>query len=131
MRGATSVAGLRAVAFSPMSLLRRLGLVAVLAVALVGGLVPSGVASGLESTSMSTIQAIEASLPGPLSCADATCGKGTPAASVPVPVVALLGVVAAAILTLASRALRRRRQSPLVPLAAGVRDPQFHPPRFS
>ncbi|HTU37800.1 MAG TPA: hypothetical protein VMF35_07250 [Acidimicrobiales bacterium] len=109
----------------------RFALVAVVAAALLGGFMPHGVLSGSESAAAQIVQAAEAPLSAPLGCADATCGKGTPAAAAPSPGIVLAAVVGglAAVAVLGSLIRRRRLQAATLP--AGVRRAPFHPPQFS
>jgi hypothetical protein len=114
-----------------MSLRWRVGLVAIIAAAVVGGFMPHGAPSAADNSAIKVMRVVEAPLSAPLNCADAICGKGSPAPAAPAfgvaPAVALAGLVAAAAVVIGVR--RRRGQQ--VPLPAGVRDPMFHPPRFS
>ena len=114
-----------------MSLRWRVGLVAIIAAAVVGGFMPHGAPSAAESSATQVMRVVEAPLSAPPNCADATCGKGSPAPAAPslgvALAVALAGLVAAAAVVTGVR--RRRGQQ--VALPAGVRDPLFHPPQFS
>jgi hypothetical protein len=108
-----------------------LALAAVVAVAVLGGLVPHSVMSGMATMTRPAVAILEEPLSVPVSCADAVCGKGSPVPSAPSPAVALVAVVGAAVVTaLAAIAFRHRRSHP-APLPAGVRDALFRPPRFS
>jgi hypothetical protein len=109
----------------------RLSLVAVLAAAVLGGLVPHGVVAGTETAATQMVQAVERPLTGPINCADATCGKGTPAPTAPSPGVALAAVLGACALVAAATSGLRRRARSHIALPAGTRDPLFHPPQFS
>jgi hypothetical protein len=109
----------------------RLSLVAILAAAVLGGLVPHGVVSGTETAATQMVQAVERPLTGPLNCADATCGKGAPAPTAPSPGVALAAVLGACALVAAAMSGLRRRVRAHIALPAGTRDPLFHPPQFS
>ena len=104
---------------------------AIIAAAVVVGFVPHGASTAADHSAIKVMRAVEAPLSAPLNCADATCGKGSPAPAASAlgvaPTVALAGLVAAA--TVVTGVRRRRGQQ--VPLPAGVRDPLFHPPRFS
>ena len=114
-----------------MSLRWRVGLVAIIAAAVVGGIMAHGAPSAAESSAIQAMRVVEAPLSVPLNCADATCGKGSPVPAAPslgvALAVALAGLVAAAAVVTGVR--RRRGQQ--VTLPAGVRDPLFHPPQFS
>jgi hypothetical protein len=114
-----------------MSLRWRVGLVAVIAAAVVGGFMPHGVVSAAESSATQVVQAAEVPLSGPMNCLDATCGKGSPAPAAPSPGVALFAVVAGMVAAAAIVAAVRRRRGRVVPLPSGARDPLFHPPQFS
>jgi hypothetical protein len=105
----------------------RLTLVAILAAAVLGGLVPHGVVAGTETAATQMVQTLE----GPINCADATCGKAAPTPTAPSPGVALAAVLGAlAVVAAATAGLRRRARGPAA-LPAGTRDPLFHPPQFS
>jgi hypothetical protein len=109
----------------------RIGLVAVVAAAVLGGLVPHAVASGAESAGATMVQAVESPLASPTSCTDATCGKGSPAPAPPSPAVALVAVLGALAIAAAVAAWVRRRPAEVGALPSGRRDRPFHPPRFS
>jgi hypothetical protein len=109
----------------------QLVLAALVAVAILGGLVPHSVTSEAATMVRPAVAILEEPLSTPVSCADAVCGKGSPAPSPPSAAVALVAVVGAAVLTaLAVMAFRHRRTHP-APLPAGVRDGLFRPPRSS
>jgi hypothetical protein len=109
----------------------RLGLVAVVAAAVLGGLVPHAVASGTESAGVAMIQAVESPLGSPTTCVDATCGKGSPAPATPTPAVALVAVLGGLVLAATASALIRRRSAWAGALPSGRHVPPFHPPQFS
>ena len=110
---------------------RPIALVAVLAAAVIGGLVPHGAWSPVERVPAQVVEAGQRLVPEPVHCADATCGKGSPAPSAPawagVAAVTVAGTVAAAAVL---SAFRRRREQ-LVALPSGSPDARFHPPQFS
>ncbi len=109
----------------------RICLLAIIAATVVGGVMPHGAISGTEAAATQIVQVGESPLSVPISCFDATCGKGTPAAPAPSPGVALATVVGGlAALALTASIIRRRRLQAAV-LPAGIRDPLFHPPQFS
>jgi hypothetical protein len=108
----------------------RVGLVAVVAAAVLGGLVPHVVASP-ESAGAAMVQAIESPLASPTSCTDATCGKGTPTPAAPSPAVALVAVLGGLAVAAAAAALIRRRSAVVGALPRGRQDRLFHPPQFS
>ena len=114
-----------------MSLRWRIGLAAVIAAAVVGGFVPHTALSAVESSATQVVQVAGVPLSGPVTCLDATCGKGSPAPAAPSPGVALFAVVAGMAAVAAAVAGLRRRRGPLVPLPAGVRNAPYHPPQFS
>jgi hypothetical protein len=114
-----------------MSLRVRIGLVAVIAAAVVGGIVPHTVLSVAASSATEVAQAADAPFSGPVTCLDATCGKGSPVPAAPSPGVVLLAVVAGTLAAAAAVVGVRRRRSAAAALPAGVPDPLFHPPRFS
>jgi hypothetical protein len=109
----------------------QLALAAVVAVAILGGLVPNSVATEVATMVRPAVAILEEPLSTPVSCSDAVCGKGSPVPSAPSPAVALVAVVGAAVMTaLAVMAFRHRRTHP-ASLPAGVRDSLFRPPRSS
>lgn len=114
-----------------MSLRWRLGLVAVIAAAVVGGVVPHSVVSATESSATAVVRMAESPLSVPGQSADATCGKGTPAPAAPSPGLVLAAVVAGAALAAAAVSSIRRRRGQAAVLPAGSPDPLFHPPQFS
>ena len=114
-----------------MSIRWRIGLVAIIAAAIVGGFLPHGVLSVTDASATQVVRALEAPLSGSVNCADATCGKGNTAPAAPSPGVALVAVVAGVLGVAAAAARIRRRRGQLLALAVGARDPLFHPPQFS
>jgi hypothetical protein len=108
----------------------RVGLVAVVAAAVLGGLVPH-VASGAESAGATMVQAVGSPLAAPTSCVDATCGKGAPTPAAPSPAVALVAVLGGLVVAAAAAALIRRRSREVGALPSGREDRLFHPPQFS
>jgi hypothetical protein len=110
----------------------RVALAAIFAAAIVGGFLPHGVLSAAQDGATQIVQVVESPLTAlPTPCADATCGKGGPAAPAPTPIVALAGVLSAlAVAALAASRLRRQRAQ-VVPLPAGATDPLLRPPQFS
>jgi hypothetical protein len=114
-----------------MSLRWRIGLVAVIAAAVVGGFLPHGVPSAADASVVQAARIAEAPLSSPISCLDATCGKGSPAPSAPSPGVALVAVVTGLLGAAAAAARVRRRRGRVLDLPRGARDPLFHPPQFS
>lgn len=109
----------------------RLGLVAILAAVVVGGFVPHGAPAGSESAATEMLQIAESPVSMPLSCMDATCGKGSPTPTAPVPAAALAAVLTGFAAAAAAGSLIRRRRAQVAVLPAGSRDPLFHPPQFS
>ncbi len=114
-----------------MALGRRLVLVAVLAAAIVGGMLPHAALSAVPGRTAEIVQAAEAPLAGPLHCLDATCGKGTPSALTPTPGVVLAAVLGGMVAAFALSAAATRRRLRPSPLPSGVTDPFFHPPKSS
>ena len=104
---------------------------AVIAAVIVGGFLPHGALSDAQSAAKEMVQAAEAPLTAPSTCVDATCGKGSPAASAPTPTVALAGVLSGLALAAIAAARLRRHQARAEPLPAGAPDPLFRPPQFS
>lgn len=114
-----------------MALKWRLGLVAIIAATLVGGFMPHGVLAGTENASTELVQVADNLVTVPWGCLDATCGKGSPAASAPAPGIALAAMVSGLAVAAAISSLIRRRRLQASRLPSGVRDPLFHPPQFS
>jgi hypothetical protein len=114
-----------------MSMRWRIGLLAIIAAAVVGGFLPHGVLSGADTSAPQVVRAAEAPLSAPVNCLDATCGKGSPAPAAPSPGVALVGVVTGTVAAAVAAACVRRRRGRVSALPAGARDPLFHPPQFS
>ena len=114
-----------------MSLRWRIGLVAIVAAAVLGGFLPHGVPSGAATSAAEVVHLAGSPLPAPLNCLDATCGKGGPAPAAPSPGVALVAIVGGLVAIAAATASLRRRRSHAGVLPAGSRDPLFHPPQFS
>jgi hypothetical protein len=114
-----------------MSMRWRIGLVAIIAAAVVGGFLPHGALSVVDTSATQVVRAFEAPLSGSANCADATCGKGNTAPAAPSPGIALVGVVAGFMGVAAAAAILRRRRGQLLALPVGARDPLFHPPQFS
>ena len=109
----------------------RLCLVAIVAAAVLGGVMPHAMVAGTDSAGSELAQVASTPLPAPLDCLDATCGKGTPASPAPAPAVALVAVMGGlAALAVAGSWIRRRRMQPGA-LPAGARRAPFHPPQFS
>jgi hypothetical protein len=108
-----------------------LALAAVVAAAVLGGLVPHSVATDVVATARPTIAILEEPLSVPLSCTDAVCGKGSPAPAAPTPAVVLAAVIAAAVITALAVLTLRHRRTHAAPQHAGVRNGLFRPPRFS
>jgi len=110
----------------------RLGLVAVTAVALVGGAAPHGSLPAVQRASSEVLQVVESPWSGPLRCMDATCGKGgspaMPAGTAGVAGAAVLTALAL-VATAASTVRRRHRRASVLP--AGCPDSPYHPPRSS
>ena len=114
-----------------MSTRWRIGLAAIVAAVVVGGFVPHAVLSGAETSLTQAAQIVEVPVSVPVSCVDATCGKGSPAPAAPVPGVALAAVIGGIVAAAAAVGLVRRRRGTVLALPAGTRDPLFHPPQFS
>ena len=104
---------------------------AIVAAAVVGGFLPHGVLSTAGSSATQVVRAVEVPFSGPVTCLDATCGKGSPAPVAPSPGVALVAVVAGMAVAAAAAARVRRRRGQVLPLPAGALDRLFHPPQFS
>jgi len=109
----------------------RIGLVAVIAAAVLGGLVPHVVASGAEASTGAMVQAVEAPLATAAACTDATCNKGTSTPAAPTPVLVLAAVLGVLVMGAAAAAMVRRNANRAQALPAGSHDPLFHPPKFS
>ena len=117
-----------------MDLVRtRLGFVlaAIVAAAVLGGLVPHSVTSDVVATARPAVAVLEEPLSVPVSCADAVCGKGSPTPAAPAPALALAAVIGAAVMAALAVMTFRHRRTHVAPLPAGVRNGLFRPPRFS
>ena len=114
-----------------MSTRWRIGLAAIVAAVVIGGFVPHAALSSVDTPVTQVLQIVEAPVSVPVSCVDATCGKGSPAPAAPTPGVALAAVVGGIVTAAAGLALVRRRRAQLLALPAGTRDTLFHPPLFS
>lgn len=109
----------------------RVALAAIIAAAVVGGFLPHGVLSAAQRATTEMVQAAEAPLVPLPTCLDATCGKGSPAAPSPAPLIALTGVLSGLAIALIAAARLRRNRAHVVPLPAGAPNPLFRPPQFS
>ena len=109
----------------------RVALAAVVAAVIVGGFLPHGALSDAQSATKEMVQAAETPLLAPANCADATCGKGSPAASTPTPTVVLAAVISGLALAAIAAARLRRHRTQAEPLPAGAPDPLLRPPQFS
>jgi hypothetical protein len=109
----------------------RIGLAAIVAAVVIGGFVPHAVLSGAGTAVTQAVQIVEIPVSVPVSCVEATCGKGSPAPAAPSSGIALAAVVAGIVAAAAAITGLRRRRRQAVALPAGTRDPLFHPPRFS
>ena len=114
-----------------MSTRWRIGLAAIVAAVVIGGFVRHGVLSAAGSTVTEVAQMAEVPVSGPVTCLDATCGKGSPAPAAPTPGISLVAVVGGLVAVAAAAALVRRRRGRVLTLPAGARDPLYHPPQFS
>ena len=108
-----------------------MGLLALMAAAVVSGFVPHAALSAAESTGAQMVQLAESPVATPSACTDVTCGKGTPAAAAPSPAVALAVVLGGLAAAAIAASLVRRRRAHVTPLPAGARDPLFRPPQSS
>jgi hypothetical protein len=114
-----------------MSMRWRIGLAAMVAAVVLVGVVPHTVVSAAEKPVVQVVQLVETPVSVPVTCVDATCGKGSPVPAAPVPVVALVAIVGGLLAAAAARVLIRRRRGLALALPAGTRDALFHPPQFS
>jgi hypothetical protein len=114
-----------------MSTRWRIGLAAIVAAVVIGGFVPHAVLSGADTSVTQVAQMVEAPVSVPVSCVDATCGKGSPASAAPTPGVTLAAVVGGIVTAAVGIALVRRRRARLLALPVGTRETLFHPPQFS
>jgi hypothetical protein len=107
-------------------------LLVTLAVVVVSCLVPGAMLSQ-PTQALGTAAIVTAGAPAPSGseCAAASCNRGSPSSSVPVPSLTLAGTVAAGILVLlALRTLRRLRPGAIA-LPAGTPSPLLRPPQRS
>ena len=102
-----------------MSLRWRIGLVAIIAAAVVGGFLPHGALSSADTTATQVARMAESPLSAPVSCLDASCGKGSPAPAAPSPGVALVAVVTGMVAAAAAAACIRRRRGRMPPSPRG------------
>jgi hypothetical protein len=109
----------------------RVALAAIIAAAIVGGIMPHDSLSAAQRATTQMVQAAEAPLLSTPSCVDATCGKGSPAPSAPTALVALAGAMSVLSLAAIVASRLRRRRAALVPLPAGASTPLLRPPQFS
>jgi len=109
----------------------RVALAAVIAAVIVGGLLPHGALLDTQNATKEMAQAAETPLMAPSTCADATCGKGSPASSAPTPTIASAAVLGGLALAVVAAARIRRHWAQAEPLPAGAPDPLFRPPQFS
>jgi len=116
---------------SSMRLKWRFGLAMIIAATVLGGFMAHGATSAAATAGAEMVQAVESPFLQPLTCTDATCGKGTPASSSPAPAVALAAVLAGIAVAAACYGAARRRRIAVSPLPLGTRDPLYHPPQAS
>jgi hypothetical protein len=109
----------------------RIALAAIIAVVVVGGFLPHGVLSAGQSTATEVVQAPQAPFGSIPSCADAVCGKGSPAPPAPAPTVALVAMLGGLAVAAMAAARWRQHRAHAGPLPAGTPNPLFHPPQFS
>ena len=109
----------------------RVALAVIIAATIVGGFLPHGVLSAAQRTTTEMVQTAEAPLVPLPTCLDATCGKGSPAAPAPTPIIALAGVLSGLALAAVALARLRRNRPHAVPLPTGAPDPLLRPPQFS
>ena len=91
-----------------MSTRWRIGLAAIVAAVVIGGFVPHGVLSTARSSVVEVAQMVEVPVSGPVTCLDATCGKGSPAPAAPTPGISLVAVVGGLVAVAAAAAGGRR-----------------------
>jgi hypothetical protein len=104
---------------------------AIVAAVVIGGFVPHAALSGADTPFTQVVQIVEAPVSVPVSCFDATCGKGSPAPAAPTPGVTLAALVGGTVTAAATVALVRRRRARLAALPVGTRNSLFHPPQSS
>jgi hypothetical protein len=114
-----------------MSTRWRIGLAGMVAAVVLVGFVPHTAVSAAEKPVAEVAQLAETPVSVPVSCVDATCGKGSPVPAAPVPVVALVAIVGGLMTAAAATVLIRRRRGMALALPTGTRDTPFHPPQFS
>jgi hypothetical protein len=114
-----------------MRMTSRLALVAVVAAAMVAGLVPRDVTSGVRIATTDVVTMVDVPFNGPVTCSDATCGKAAPIPAAPSSGLVLAAVVGTLVLIAAATGAIRRRSGQFMALPAEARDPLFHPPQSS
>ncbi len=110
---------------------RHIGPVAIVAAAVLGGLMPHALVRGIESSPARVLEAGQTLASEPIHCVDATCGKGSPTPTSPSPSGAMVVMLAGAVAVGAALSAFRHRRERLVALPAGSPDPLDHPPQFS
>jgi hypothetical protein len=108
----------------------RIGLVGIVAAAVLGGLVPHVTVQAAETTT-TVLEAGPLLVPDPVNCADATCDKGSPAPASPSPTGTVVAVLATVVAAAAALCAYRNRREQVAALAPGSPDPLFHPPQFA
>lgn len=116
---------------STMPMRWRIALAALVAVAVVGGFLPHGVLSAAQSTATEVVQTVRAPFDAVPGCADAICGKGSPAPAAPTPTVVLAAMLGALTIAAIAAMRLRRHRAQVVPLPAGTPNPLLRPPQFS
>jgi hypothetical protein len=114
-----------------MALRWRWILVAVMAAAVLGGILPQALLGGTQAPAEMTVLAATGPPTFPSGCSGASCGRSAPAAPAPILTIAGVAVLAAAVVTLSGRGISRRIRSRAHTLPRGTTMVLFRPPQFS
>ncbi|HEY3844770.1 MAG TPA: hypothetical protein VGL48_16075 [Acidimicrobiales bacterium] len=114
-----------------MSLMWRWVLVVVTAATVVAGLMPHVLRAGAEVPITSVVLVAEELQVMPNGCADAVCGRGSPAPTIPTLTITAVDATLVGGLLFALIRLTRRFRTGALALPRGTATGLFHPPQFS
>ncbi len=114
-----------------MSLMWRWILVVITAATVVAGLMPHVLRAGAEVPITTMAQLVEEPQVMPNGCADAVCGKGSPAPTIPTLTITAIDATMVGGLLFALIRLTRRFRAGAHALPSGTATRLFHPPQFS